>query len=139
MRHIKSFKDFSQFVNEVSEESMRFTEMTREEYDKKVANGELKEGVGWDPPKNGRRYTMSEFANQIKDPKRRMEFYKDYHFPSKERPHPKSKHSSERTREPQKIVVEVPIEKISFWQKLVNIFKSNKDGKENMVGDSYEK
>ena len=53
-----------------------------------------------------------------------------------ERPHPKSKHISERTPTP---VIDIPVEAISFWQKLVNIFKFKNNGKREIVGDSYEK
>jgi hypothetical protein len=138
MSRTKNYKDFNQFVKNVtSTEELRFRGMSQEDYEKGINDGKFND-VGWTTPKNGRRYTMSELAHQIKDP-RRMEFSTDYHFPPRGRPHPKSKHSSERTREPQKIVMGVSMEKISFWQKLVNIFKSNKDGKENTVGDSYEK
>ena len=75
---------------------------------------------------------MSEVAQQLNDPEnQRMNL-----LGSIQRPHPRSKHISERTREPQKIVTDIHVEDISFWQKLVNIFKSNK---ENMEGDTYEK
>lgn len=140
MDRTKNYKDFNTFVKNVTTtEQLRFRGMSQEDYERGIKEGKFND-AGWPTPKNGRRYSMAEFAQQIKDPEtQRMEYLTDFHFPPRERPHPLSKHSSERTREPQKIVMEVPIENISFWQKLVNIFKFKNNGKREIVGDSYEK
>jgi hypothetical protein len=132
MGRTKNYKDFDQFVKSVtSTEELRFSGMSQEDYEKGIKDGKFND-VGWPTPKNGRRYSMSEVAQQLNDPEnQRMNL-----LGSIQRPHPRSKHISERTREPQKIVTDIHVEDISFWQKLVNIFKSNK---ENMEGDTYEK
>ena len=133
MGRTKNYRDFNQFVKNVtSTEELRFSGMSQEDYEKGIKDGKFND-VGWTTPKNGRRYSMSEVAQQLNDPEnQRMKFLSD----SIQRPHPRSKHISERTREPQKIVTDIHVEDISFWQKLVNIFKSNK---ENMEGDTYDK
>ncbi len=133
MGRTKNYKDFNQFVKSVTPAyALRFRGMSQEDYERGVNEGKFRD-AGWPPPKNGRRYSMSEFAHQLQDPE------KHGMKPLGDRPHPKSKHTSERTHKTQKIVMDVPTEEISFWQKLVSIFKFNKDETKNTPGDAYEK
>ena len=131
MGTIKNYKDFSQFVKNVtSTEELRFRGMSQEDYERGIKEGKFND-AGWPTPKNGRRYSMAELAAEmLKDPEKHgMKI-------QSERPHPKSKHISERTPTP---VIDIPVESISFWHRLVNIFKFKNNGKREIAGDSYEK
>ena len=151
---IKNFKDFKQFVSDVSKTSeMRFTEMSREEYQRHVDSGEFKEDAehGW--PKishdlhkqtvkitekiNDSHKTISRMGQLVKNTAPGMDFQSNQNMDLYgQRPHPKSKR------------VTLPVdtqpfhqkESKSFWQKLMNIFKFKKDAQQrNEFSGSYDK